>query len=168
MVSALAPSSIFSTLCGPCILSGSYIRASGTSMAAPVVSGIAALMLEKRPDLTPNQVKGILTAEQRRASSGVRVVSAEDAVRAAVNGSRPAANVGLVPHELVDTGTGEIDYSRSSWSRSSWSTASGPLSADFARSSWSCSSCDLLVPDESVQGTRSSWSRSSWSTIPPN
>ena len=44
-----------------------YYVLSGTSMAAPVVSGIVALMLEMNPSLTPNLVKAILqhTAEDR-------------------------------------------------------------------------------------------------------
>src|SRR5207248_9772972 len=42
------------------VVSASYYRMSGTSMAAPVVSGAAALMLQKDPTLTPDTVKARL------------------------------------------------------------------------------------------------------------
>jgi len=44
-----------------------YVSKTGTSMAAPHISGLVALMLEAYPDLTPTQVKEILrdTAQQR-------------------------------------------------------------------------------------------------------
>jgi serine protease AprX len=41
-------------------VTGTYFRLSGTSLAAPLVSGAAALMLEKEPALTPDQVKARL------------------------------------------------------------------------------------------------------------
>jgi serine protease AprX len=37
-----------------------YIKMSGTSMSTPMAAGIGALMLQKRPDLTPQQIKNIL------------------------------------------------------------------------------------------------------------
>jgi serine protease AprX len=45
-----------------------YISLTGTSMAAPVVAGAVALMLDANPDLTPNAVKAILqyTSESRK------------------------------------------------------------------------------------------------------
>jgi serine protease AprX len=65
-----------------------YFTLSGTSMAAPVVSGIAALMLHKNPSLTPNLVKAVLqyTAEDRGydvMTQGAGYVNAVGALEAA-------------------------------------------------------------------------------------
>ncbi|OZM56500.1 hypothetical protein CIB95_12045 [Lottiidibacillus patelloidae] len=42
-----------------------YFRMGGTSMAAPMVTGVVALMLEANPNLTPNQIKYILMHSAR-------------------------------------------------------------------------------------------------------
>ena len=163
IVSNLAPNSLFTQLCVTCILNGDMIRAGGTSMSAPMVSGAVALLLEKHPQLTPNQVKGVLMASARSLPGGLPAVDAMAAIKRVNSGSVPVANQGLTPNNLIDAATGEIDYTRSSWSRSSWSTAEGDDAAAWARSSWSRSSWSS-TDSSGVETSRSSWSRSSWST----
>jgi serine protease AprX len=161
IVSALAPDSAFASLCPTCVVDGQYIRAGGTSMAAPVVSGVAALMLERHPGWTPDQVKSTILANATDLYGSTDEVNA----RGAVGTDTPAsgANAGIVPNDLVDAASGDLDYARSSWSRSSWSTAPDSLTAGWARSSWSCD-CGTSDDGGAVDPTRSSWSRSSWST----
>ena len=159
IVSTLAPDSAFTGLCPSCIVGDSYIRAGGTSMAAPVVSGVAALVLQRHPDWTPDEVKSTLIDTGRDVPGGIDEVNASAAVMATAPSS--GANAGIAPNDFVDGATGAIDYTRSSWSRSSWSSAPEDLIASWARSSWSCACGD--DSGASADPTRSSWSRSSWS-----
>jgi serine protease AprX len=169
IVSDLAPGSAFASLCPTCIVSGEYIRASGTSMAAPVVAGATALLLQSHPEWTPDQVKGAMLSAAHKNRDGnyeIDVNKAKDQ-----KGDKLVSNVGLTPNPaaadmMADDSVDPTRSSwskRSSWSRSSWSTASGDLAASWARSSWSCA-CSVSTGAE-VDPTRSSWSRSSWSTI---
>jgi serine protease AprX len=160
IVSNLAPKSEFTNLCPSCIVDNEYIRAGGTSMAAPMVSGAIADMLQVRPDLTPDQVKGTVVATARKVlGDRANEVSALGLV--ASNLAITTANSGLTPSTLIETATGEIGYSRSTWSRSTWSRSTWSRST-WSRSTWSCN-CSK-TPSGSIDPSRSTWSRSTWST----
>ncbi|HWI54166.1 MAG TPA: S8 family peptidase [Desulfobacteria bacterium] len=65
-----------------------YISLSGTSMATPICSGIAALILQKRPNLKPDALKKILTSTCRTVSldhnsQGSGLIDVQAAVRQA-------------------------------------------------------------------------------------
>ena len=162
IVSTLAPDSSFAALCPTCVVSGNYFRAGGTSMAAPVVAGVAALMIERRPSLTPDQVKGLIV-ERTPGADRHPVVDAANVVRNPISATPlPSANHGLDAERADRSRHGRHRLPRSSWSRSSWSSSPESLSASWARSSWSCN-CSM-TPTGEIDPTRSSWSRSSWST----
>jgi len=90
-----------------------FLRGSGTSQAAAVVSGEAALLLQAKPDLTPDQVKQILMG----AATGLNNVSAL-MEGAGTTDLRKA--LGTVPRTVVDpapwgTGLGSLEASRGSF-----------------------------------------------------
>jgi serine protease AprX len=166
----LAPGSDFPSLCPACVVDGRYFRIGGTSMAAPIVAGIAADLIAAHPSWTPDQVKGALTYRGghnarawnlRQTADGAWEAAADSALTA--TSGELAGNRGLVPSTLIDPSTGDIDYTRASWSRASWSAAGDALRASWSRASWSCA-CDteMLGADTT---SRASWSRASWSSF---
>jgi serine protease AprX len=160
IVSSLAPGSKFESMCPSCITAGQYIQAGGTSMAAPIVSGAAADILELHPDWTPDMVKGALIHTLRILKNVDGELNGLNALNAKPD--KLYSNHGLTPNTMIDPATGQIDYTRSTWSRSTWSTAPDSLSAGWARSTWSCD-CSR-TSSGSIDPTRSTWSRSTWST----
>jgi serine protease AprX len=173
VASTLAPGSDFIQLCPTCVVDGSYFQLSGTSMAAPIVAGIAADLIAAHPTWSPDQVKGALTYDGGRVSSGgawaatVRPtaegqdeVAADLANRASPTATR-SANGALVPNDLIDPATGDVDETRASWGRASWGAAADGLRASWGRASWGCD-CSAMT---GVDYTRASWGRASWGSF---
>jgi serine protease AprX len=94
-----------------------FFRGSGTSMAAAVVSGAAALLLSQHPLLTPDQVKNLLTSTATRLAGTGTVLQGggELNLRGALT-AVPAIALQLFAPAL---GTGSLDGARGS-ARLSW------------------------------------------------
>ena len=83
------------------VISGAYKHVDGTSFAAPIVSSVAALMLEANPSLQPHDVKRLLITTARRiagidpdrqgwgAVDAARAVAAAEGEHRARNRARP-------------------------------------------------------------------------------
>ena len=93
-----------------------YFKGTGTSQAAAIVSGVAALMFQAAPSMTPDVAKATLVGTAagylKGPGGGAGLVQAKNAVNAAIGGKFVAkpANAGLTP----STGLGSLDASRGS------------------------------------------------------
>jgi len=162
-----------------------YFRGSGTSQSAALVSGAAALVLQKYPDATPDQVKQLLmgTATYLNSQKSQAQGGGELNLAAALTAPLPSAPLAA----LDDKGTGSLEQARGSdhltapdgtvltgeqdiFGNPFDSTAMAALEASASSwsggtwngSSWSGSSWSGLNWLASTWSA-SSWSASSWS-----
>jgi serine protease AprX len=85
-------------------------RGSGTSQAAAVVSGAVALLLQQRPDLTPDQVKSIVVGSGRQLVRSPRSSQGAGLLHVTTAGTlRPGSATQAHP---VSTGLGRLDAAR--------------------------------------------------------
>ncbi|HEX3690977.1 MAG TPA: S8 family peptidase [Solirubrobacteraceae bacterium] len=176
IVSTLAPNSDFASLCPTCVIDGSYFQVSGTSLAAPIVAGVAADLIAAHPDWTPDMVKGALVSTATQLPGGATEINAWTADQA--HGDQLSADQGLTPNTLIDPDSGSINYDAASWSAGSWSTAADPLAASWSAASWSCEDCSAGTGSGDGSGssgtgdsgggvdpTAASWSTVGWTTM---
>jgi len=127
-----------------------FFRMSGTSMAAPMVAGAAALLLQSNSALTPDQVKYRLMSTATKLSTSTGAGSGEVNVAAAVASKTTAsANSGLqVAASLLPSDPaanwGSSSWGSASWGSTNWGSASwGPASwgsASWGSASWGSAS----------------------------
>ena len=100
------------------IVDRDYIRLSGTSGAAAVVSGSVALMLAEDPSLTPDEVKfRVMVTGAPMPGSDAPAVDAFEATFTALVGT---ANGGALPNEFIDPETGLIMEDSILWRSILW------------------------------------------------
>jgi serine protease AprX len=164
------------------VVDGNYFKGTGTSQSGAVVSGVAALMYQANPALTPKRVKGILMGTTfktaaYRVGGGQGLVDATGAVLAATStvanpnsglvrstglgtleGSRGRfhVDVDLDDDGLPDLLMGERDVLGDPWDSTSWSSTS------WSSDTWSSTSWSSLIA-ENAGWSSTSWSSTSWS-----
>jgi serine protease AprX len=146
------------------VINPTTMRLSGTSFASPIVAGAAAQVLARRPNLTPDQVKGALMLTARHvgdADPGQAGVGEINAERAATVGYIPNPNAAL-NRFLIRTSSGSgsdvTTFDAASWE----STARASVSWDSV--SWSDASWQS-ASWQSVSWSDASWQSASWTDV---
>ena len=140
-----------------------YFRLSGTSMAAPVVAGTIALMLEKNPSLLPAQIKHRLRATASAASYGSALATGAGVVNvaAAVASADPASDFASVP---VSDGFATSTYSLVYGQPLSWRDLTFNGGVDSAGTPWGSVTWTNIVWDP-ITWQDLMWESFNWSTV---
>ncbi|TMB92848.1 MAG: peptidase S8 and S53 subtilisin kexin sedolisin [Chloroflexi bacterium] len=149
---------------GSATVASRYFRGSGTSQAAALVSGAAALVISQRPSITPDQLKALLT-NTTHAIHGAsnRIGGGELALAATLNATTPTTTQSFAS----SSGAGSLEQSRGS--RHVLDQTGNPLAGEkdiFARAFGTCA---IATAEQSATAWNggtfngSSWSGSSWS-----
>jgi serine protease AprX len=142
------------------VTASGYMWMSGTSFAAPMVSGSAALVLAFHPNWTPDQVKGALMFTAQPTAAGTALGVGELNAKAATQVLTPP-NPNLALNQFVRSdGSGGLAFDSASWANyaaanASWNSASWNSDA-WSLASWNSASWN------SASWAAASWNSASW------
>lgn len=122
IVAALSPNSPWAVSHPERVVEGQYIRLSGTSMAAPTVTGAVALLLQDEPNLTADQVKYRLTHTGRMIAGDGVSYPYLDTYTALYGTSTDSANFGQTACQLLWTGSNPITWGSVAWNSVAWNS----------------------------------------------
>lgn len=146
-----------------------YIQLSGTSFAAPVVSGAAAYILAAHPSWTPDQVKGalMLSAKNEPSATPMSVgVGLADAKAAAALTSAPNANAGIDQFVTADPNGGSLPvFDSAAWQAAAtanpaWNTAAWG-SAAWGSAAWGSAAWGSAAWGSAAWGS-AAWGSAAW------
>jgi serine protease AprX len=161
MIGPMAPTAALAVERADHVVAPGYIQLSGTSFAAPVVSGAAAQILAFHPSWSPGQVKGALMMKARplrvpntlQDGVGEIDVAGSAGLRSAQNANKALdkfvvaspsgivfdyaswASVARANASWADASWADASWADASWAEASWADASW-ASASWADASW--------------------------------
>jgi len=108
------------------VISGTYFKASGTSVSAPMVTGAVAILLQSEPGLNPDQVKYRLMFTANKTWSGYNATKAGagylDVYAAVKTSTKYTANTNTLPSQLLTTGSEPITWGSIGWNSIGWNS----------------------------------------------
>ena len=166
-VSLRSPGSAIDNLYGStATVEGNYFRGTGTSMSAASVTGVVAQILQKNPNLVPDQVKARLMNTARRIATTDQYAAGKglvDAYAAAMSTSTAKANQYLLMG--LSTGLGSLDGARGTFEVDVLTKVGQiPLDGEFVlqTSDNLVNSVTGLVPWLGLDYTLTGWDQLTW------
>jgi subtilisin family serine protease len=135
------------------LVEAGYMWMSGTSFAAPVVSGLAAQLLARHPDWGPDEVKGALMLTSAYLGvEGSGVGSVDGFYAAMLDFTPPNPNENFYPFVEVDEATGYRQFNAANWAKyveteANWAQANW-AAANWAQANWA----------------QANWAQAAWSS----
>ena len=152
------------------LVGSGYMQLSGTSFAAPIISGAAAQILAAHPSWTPDQVKGalMLTATPAPSAAPLSVgVGVVDVAKAVALSSAPNPNLSLNKFMVSESGGSGKVFDAAAWasaaqSDAAWASAAWS-SAAWASAAWS-SAAWASAAWSSAAWASAAWASAAWSS----